>query len=429
MVNIKIDIHKNKLDIKINALPKWKVPDTTKKEIFEYVEKGKIGQVVEGKRLTERTLSKHLSLLKHLLEIINKPTNKLTKEDIETIDKELTKENLASVANYRLVLKGFLRWRLGEERANKLSGWLDVKTKKKTPDYLSEQEILKLYKNCKNPSERFLIAVLFDTGARAEEFLNIRYEDIQIPDKNDTYVKIALKEEYSKTKGRTISLYWKHSLEAIKDFIKERQEEGIKSSDAVFNKTYDSVRMFLFRLGRRVLNKEVYPHLFRHSSATFYATKLNRQELCYRYGWAFSSDMPDVYISRAGMESKQLDEKFKSTELEDLQRQFEKEKFETERQFDEMKKDFETRGEEMQKILLDAVKDIKVYDAFLDRIISGNPQINKFVKKLIKSGKLEKVSEEGGWKDEWKDKFIAEQSENQKKGDGKMKWKIPQIRI
>ena len=56
-------------------------------------------------------------------------------------------------------------------------------------------------------------------------------------------------------------------------------------------------------------------HLFRHSSATYYATKLNRQELCYRYGWRFSSNMPDVYISRAGMESKHLDEKFTQTEL------------------------------------------------------------------------------------------------------------------
>jgi len=62
----------------------------------------------------------------------------------------------------------------------------------------------------------------------------------------------------------------------------------------------------------------VHPHLFRHSSATYYASKLNRQELCYRYGWRFSSDMPDVYISRAGMENHQLDEKFTQTELSTL---------------------------------------------------------------------------------------------------------------
>ena len=64
-----------------------------------------------------------------------------------------------------------------------------------------------------------------------------------------------------------------------------------------------------------MLKRPVHYHLFRHSSTTYYATKLNRQELCYRYGWKFSSNMPDVYISRAGMETRQLDEKFTQTEL------------------------------------------------------------------------------------------------------------------
>lgn len=86
----------------------------------------------------------------------------------------------------------------------------------------------------------------------------------------------------------------------------------------MFNKNYDAMRMFLRRLGQRVLKKHVHPHLFRHSSATYYATKLNRQELCYRNGWRFSSDMPDIYISRAGMENKDLDVKFTNTELSGL---------------------------------------------------------------------------------------------------------------
>jgi hypothetical protein len=83
----------------------------------------------------------------------------------------------------------------------------------------------------------------------------------------------------------------------------------------MFKGAYDAMRMFLRRLGQEVLKKPVHPHLFRHSSATYYATRLNRQELCYRYGWRFSSNMPDVYISRAGMENKDLDIKFTNTEL------------------------------------------------------------------------------------------------------------------
>jgi hypothetical protein len=104
-------------------------------------------------------------------------------------------------------------------------------------------------------------------------------------------------------------------LEAVKDYLAERIAEGVKPADPIFHGNYSATRKFLRRLGTSALKRPVHYHLFRHSSTTFYATKLNRQELCYRYGWRFSSNMPDVYISRAGMESKQLDEKFTQTEL------------------------------------------------------------------------------------------------------------------
>jgi hypothetical protein len=135
------------------------------------------------------------------------------------------------------------------------------------------------------------------------------------PEGKDNHVKIALKQEYSKTLGRTISLYWRQSLDAVREYLQERIAQGIKSQEPVFAGTYDSMKMFLARPKTRALKRHVYAHLFRHSSATYYAAKLNRQELCYRYGWKFSSNMPDVYISRAGMESKELDEKFTQTEL------------------------------------------------------------------------------------------------------------------
>ena len=120
---------------------------------------------------------------------------------------------------------------------------------------------------------------------------------------------------YSKTLGRTIALFWKFSLETVKEYLAKRIAEGIKPTEPVFRGNYAATRKFLQRLGRRVLNRPVHYHLFRHSSSTFYATQLNRQELCRRYGWKFSSSMPDVYISRSGMEDKALDERFTQTEL------------------------------------------------------------------------------------------------------------------
>lgn len=207
------------------------------------------------------------------------------------------------------------------EKAHKLISWLDVRVPKKTPDFLTESEVERLYRECTNSEMRFLIAVLFDSGARAEEFHNIRFEDILLPEGNNNFVKIALKDEYSKTNGRTIGLYWKYSTTAVTDYVEKRKKEGINANEPVFKNKYDNVRYILHRLGKKVLGKPVHYHLFRHSSATYYAPKLNRQELCYRYGWAFSSDMPDVYISRSGEFERQVNEKFTNTELEELKRQ------------------------------------------------------------------------------------------------------------
>lgn len=51
----------------------------------------------------------------------------------------------------------------------------------------------------------------------------------------------------------------------------------------------------------KVLKKHLTPHMLRHSSANYWAAKMNRYQFCAKYGWAFSSDMPDRYIERKVM--------------------------------------------------------------------------------------------------------------------------------
>jgi integrase len=260
------------------------------------------------------------------LEFFNKPTGRLVLRDLESFEKALSSGKVGhqstrkpyahgTMVEIRKLLRIFLRWRLGPAKALLLTDWFDTRPRPRTPDFLHESEIEKLYKHCRNARQRFLVAVLFDSGARAEEFHNIRFEDIYLPEGNENFVKIAFKQEYSKTLGRTIALYWKLSEEAVKDYLAQRVAEGVKPGDPVFSSDYVSTRKFLQRLGQLALGRAVHYHLFRHSSSTYYASRLNRQELCYRYGWKFSSDMPDIYISRAGMESKDLDVKFTQTEL------------------------------------------------------------------------------------------------------------------
>lgn len=334
MANIKIEIHNRSVGKRKEGIINWNISKDDKKDLLRFLEELGLGKVNKGRKITESRQSKYLDSLRTPLEFFNKPTKKLTDKDVEAFEKALSSGVLgrkdgqpysnATKVDIRRTMKIYFRWVLGINKASKLTDWLDTRDVKKTPDYLKESEIEKLYKSCKNNEQRFLIAMLFDSGARAGEFHNIRYEDIQLPQGNNNFVRLTLKEEYSKTKGRTISLYWKNSLEAVKGYLREREIDGIKSDEPVFKNTYLGARLFLRRLGKKILGRVIYFHLFRHSSATYYANKLNRQELCIRHGWAFSSKMPDVYISRSGMESNELDEKFTHTELGELQRKVSK---------------------------------------------------------------------------------------------------------
>ena len=335
--NVIIKIHDNSTNQRLENSKNWNVPEKVKKDINKFTADAEIGKVNLGRKLDEATISKNLSNLKVILEFFNKNLEDLEVKDIENFERKLTKGEIEkkhgkgtysteTQRHMKIDLKKILKWKLGEAKMIQLAGWLDMRQVKKTPEYLKEIEIERLYKSCKTIWQRFVIAVLFDSGARAEEFHNIRYEDINLPEGNNNYVKITLKEEYSKTKGRVVSLFWKHSLEAVKDYINQRIDEGIKPKDPIFNIPYDTTRKFLSRTGKEILGKPLHYHLFRHSSATYYADKMNGQQLCIRYGWGFSSDMVDVYISRAGVDEKELETKFTGTEINKLKDELEKER-------------------------------------------------------------------------------------------------------
>lgn len=329
----KIDSHNRNLDRRIESVLNRKCfSNNERSKIKEFLRLSSIGKINLRKKVGNARLIKYLDLIKIPFGYFKKDADKISLKDMEDFIEKLEKAKLKGFnkkpyadntqADIKRMLKIYLKWRLNQDKYNTLTNWIDLSVKNKTPEYLKEEEINKLFKACKSNKERFIIAVFFDSGCRAEEFLNIRYEDILEPNSNFSYYKIHFKEEYSKTKGRTIGLYWKNSTDSIKDYLEEIK--GIKPSDPIISDKYDAIRFFIIRLGKRVLKRRVHPHLFRHSSATYYADKLNRQQLCIRYGWNFTSKMPDVYISRAGLDETDLQEKFKNTDIEDLKSRLEK---------------------------------------------------------------------------------------------------------
>jgi hypothetical protein len=98
------------------------------------------------------------------------------------------------------------------------------------------------------------------------------------------------------------------------------------------------------KLAEKVLKEPAHPHMLRHSSATYWAPKMNRYQLCAKYGWAFSRDMPDRYIERKRIIFNQIVEKGDVDQTTRFQKENRNlmEKMETmEREYDKVRKALE----------------------------------------------------------------------------------------
>jgi len=72
---------------------------------------------------------------------------------------------------------------------------------------------------------------------------------------------------------------------------------------------------------------------------------MNRQQLCIRYGWRFSSPMPDRYINRESL-MEEVDDAVASTDMSELQTKLKKQEYDFKMQ-EERLNDFEKKMELM----------------------------------------------------------------------------------
>lgn len=328
----KIDIHKSDKNYqKCLVLLRKQIPKTNAQLIERYLEDSSIGKTQKQRiQAGIRVRIRNLYLLKTCAKFFKKPINNLTEKDIETFvralnDNTITKTNGKPYSeqvksNMKVVLISFLRWAVTDSaKFHKLTSWISTSFKKKEVIELSEEEIKKMLDRCVTLKQKLLVALLFDTGARIEEFLNIRIGDVIEVRGDVPYYKIVLREEFSKTTGRTISLLWKYTTPLLREWLLQHPNKDDLEAQ-LYPSTYDGVRMLLKKIGLRALKRSVNPHLMRHSSATFYAgRRFDYFQLCKRYGWQIGSDVPNRYIHKSGINEKEAVEKVKAENIEDLQ--------------------------------------------------------------------------------------------------------------
>jgi len=321
----KVECHNNNFCEKLLEVDKWKT--TEQEKIKKFLKDYELGKITE-RTSTQGNLLRVLYDLKIALEHLKG----FTKKDIEKFLEDLLKDNIITKDKkpYALkrkrailfVLSKYLEWKYPSKDYFKL---LKIKIKIKRNDFetLTEEEASKLFNEADTIQRKYFIAVMNSGGFRAEEFHNIRFSDIELPKDKKMFVKITIRNQFSKTQGRTIRLYNKKVLPIVKKYLAQRKAEGLKPEEPVYKITYNTNRKWLKKFGLRVLDKNIHYHLFRHTSATRLSSKMNRQQMCIYFGWKFSSPMPDIYIQRAGVNMLEVDKQFEKSEYENQQEEIE----------------------------------------------------------------------------------------------------------
>jgi len=267
------------------------------KEIcIEYI-RFKQSQGVSNSRLARIT-----SFLCQLLRNFDFNFSSMSVEQLEDIVIWINSQNWKEWTKYTnlRILKNFVRF-LNERYGLSLPvDRIKVKEPKNSlmPEYLiTEEEFVKLMNATDDLQFKTLLGILYESGARIGEILNLKIQNVEF---NDYGAKLYIK---GKTGQRVVPIVWfanmlrqyieahpfKHDPEApVWYCYKNGKFEAL---------SYNAFRIKLKRLCKKAgINKRIYPHLFRHSRLTELAKQLPEQTLKLLAGWAADSKMAKTYI-------------------------------------------------------------------------------------------------------------------------------------
>ena len=170
---------------------------------------------------------------------------------------------------------------------------------------------------------------LFDSGARIEEALNVKINDLQIAGNGEKFFKVHLRGQKTPEADRTIPIPL--SKKVLNTWIKEHPTN--EDNDYLFPIRYDNARKIIKQMSNRVLGFELKPHELRHSSATHYIQfggfgAENIGGFYYRYGWKFGSEEALTYIKTylysGDLGSEKVVKAIESGKMEELEKELEK---------------------------------------------------------------------------------------------------------
>lgn len=233
----------------------------------EYLDMFIAAKRIEG--CSERTIEYYRVTIVHMLNKMNIPIRQITTEDLReylTQYQQNSKCGKVTIDNIRRNLSSFFSWLEAEDHILKspIRRIHKVRTGTKVKETFTDENIELLRDNCKQIRDLAMIDLLYSTGIRVGELVNLNIEDINFEERECVV--------YGKgNKERTVYFDARTKIH-LQEYIKTRKDNN-PALFVTLDKPYErlqisGVEIRLRKLGRELNIERVHPHKFRRSMAT-----------------------------------------------------------------------------------------------------------------------------------------------------------------
>jgi len=238
------------------------------------------------KRLSENTVISYETDLNQFLSFYKEysTSQKIEKVDKRTIRSWIVKLSLSNLSaksiNRKIAsLKSFFKFLVKRDliKKNPSSHVTSLKTDQKIPTFIKEKDINFLFKNidvkedCTGQRDLLILELLYGTGIRISELINIKISDIN-------FAKKEIKVVGKRNKERIIPMH-NNAIYQTKKYLQLAEKEGYENQYLLITKKGEKIYpMLINRIVKKhlstLINSEKYnPHLLRHTFATHILNK------------------------------------------------------------------------------------------------------------------------------------------------------------
>ena len=242
-------------------------PERTDITNVQYLKMFLDAKKVEG--CSDRTIQYYRVTIEHLLDDVDKPIRKFDTEEIREYLSEYQKTNNCSkvtIDNIRRNLSSFFSWLEEEDYILKspMRRIHKIKTKQPVKEVISDEAIEQLRDNCGCARDLAMIDLLYSTGIRVGELVNLNIKDIDFAARECVV--------YGKgDKERRVYFDAKAKLH-LQEYVNSRNDDNpalFVTLDSPHDRLKISgVEIQIRELGRKLNLTKIHPHKFRRTMAT-----------------------------------------------------------------------------------------------------------------------------------------------------------------